>query len=359
VFVNPSDIGGRYSALSYFGLVPAAVAGVDIRRLLGRGVAEAARSKEQGSDALTLGAALGELTLAGRDKCTLILSPGIAAFGLWAEQLIAESTGKEGRGILPVDGEPLGSPAHYGDDRFFVYLRLQADNSGHTDATVGALQAEGFPVITIELDDVYDLGREFFRWEFAVAVAGHILGINPFDEPNVKESKDNTSRVLRDFESTGRFDDHPSTGPLTAIRTLAATLAPPAYLAITAYVLPTNELAGALHDVRSKLRDSRRTATTLGFGPRFLHSTGQLHKGGPSQGSFLQITADEAEDLPIPGRPYTFGQLKRAQAIGDFESLAAHGRPVVRVHLGSAVRESDRQLAALLIAAAALHDEKG
>jgi hypothetical protein len=347
VFVNPSDIGGRYSALSYFGMAPAVVAGIDVGRLLARAEAAAQAAGRPESDAALFGAALGELALAGRNKCTLITSPAVASFGLWAEQLIAESTGKEGTGLVPIDGEPLGRPKQYGDDRFFVYLRLEADSNGHTDATAGALVAQGYPVVTLELDDVYDLGREFFQWEFAVAIAGKVLGINPFDEPNVQESKDNTNRVLQEFEKTGRLDNpalddemavalSPASGASTvspAVANLLAQVNPGDYFAITAYVQQTDETDAVFADLRQRVRDRFGVATTLGYGPRFLHSTGQLHKGGPAQGVFLQVTAVDQEDVAIPGRSFTFGQLKRAQAIGDFDSLAAHSRPVVRVHL--------------------------
>ncbi len=355
VFTNPGDIGGRYSALSYFGLVPAAVAGVDVSRLLDRGIAAEQAAQAVDSEALQLGAALGEMALAGRTACTFITSPGIAAFGLWVEQLIAESTGKEGKGILPVAGEPLGSPLQYGADRVFVQLRLEAGSNGEDDATVGALTAAGFPVIVIDLGDLYDLGAEFFRWEFAIAVAGQVLGINPFDEPNVQESKDNTTRVLAEFEATRTLDlaavtssserplaitggGHVAEGGLTyALSELLADADEGGYVAITAYVGVSAAAQEAFQSIREMIRNARRVATTLGYGPRFLHSTGQLHKGGPPTGIFLQVTADDAQDVAVPGKPYTFGQLKRAEAIGDFESLASHGRPVLRVHLGANV----------------------
>ena len=354
VFTNPSDIGGRYSALSYFGLAPAAVAGIDVAVLLDRGIAAAEAAAAPDSDALRLGAALGAMALAGRDKATFIVSPGIDAFGLWVEQLIAESTGKLGRGILPVAGEPLGTPKHYGGDRLFVQLRLAEDATGGDDAAVGALLAEGQPVIVIDLEDVYDLGREFFRWEFAVAVAGQVLGIDPFDEPNVQESKDNTNRVLKEFEKSGKLDvdgiDRSDTpvalvapgriGEGTLDQELARLVGQVGdgdYFAITAYVQPANETDAAFEDMRAAVRDATRAATTLGYGPRFLHSTGQLHKGGPPAGVFLQVTATDAADLAVPGKPFTFGQLKRAQSIGDFESLLDHGRPALRVHLGTDV----------------------
>lgn len=350
IFTNPGDIGGRYSALSYFGLVPAAVAGVDVARLLDRGIEAAAATRESVSDALRLGASLGELALAGRDKCTFIISPGVASLGLWVEQLIAESTGKQGLGILPVASEPLGTAAHYGDDRVFVQLRLDADAGGTEDSLIGGVTAAGHPAIVIDLDDLYDMGREFFRWEFAVAVAGHVLGINPFDEPNVQESKDNTNRVLKEFEASGTLDapfvydsgitvvaggvDAAQASLQRALEELVAVTADDGYFAVTAYLQATPGAQAAFDTIRALVRDARRIATTLGFGPRFLHSTGQLHKGGPPKGSFLQVTRTVDGDLKIPGKPFTFGQLNRAQSIGDFESLVTHDRPVVRVHLG-------------------------
>ncbi len=353
VFVNPGDIGGRYSALSYFGLAPAAVAGVDIAKLLDCGIAAATDARAGSSDALRLGVALGELALAGRDKCTFIVSPRVASFGLWVEQLIAESTGKEGRGVLPVASEPPGTPAHYGADRAFVQLRLDADRNRAEDAFVGALASEGHPVLTIDLNDAYDLGREFFRWEFAVAVAGQVLGINPFDEPNVQESKDNTNRVLREFEASGRLDapfvsdtgmtvviggvDAAQPSLMGVLEELFEAIVDGDYVALTAYVQPSQNAQQAFDDIRKAVRDSRHVATTLGYGPRFLHSTGQLHKGGLPRGIFLQVTASSSSHVAIPGNAFTFGQLKLAQSIGDFQSLVSHGRPVVRVHLGSGV----------------------
>jgi glucose-6-phosphate isomerase len=367
VFTNPGDIGGRYSALSYFGLAPAAVMGIDIARLLDRGIAAAEATTAPDSDALRRGAALGEAALAGRDKATFIVAPEIASFGLWVEQLIAESTGKLGRGILPVAGEPLGAPAHYGDDRLCVQLRLGAGAPAQ-DASLAALVAAGHPAIVIDLDDPYDLGREFFRWEFAVAVAGEVLEINPFDEPNVQESKDNTQRVLKEFERTGSLDlagvdahagavvlsapGRLADAPLDAsIAALIDALKPGNYFAITAYIEPTARADDAFSEIRAAVRDARLVATTLGYGPRFLHSTGQLHKGGPATGVFLQVTAGDAEDVAIPGRPFTFGQLKRAQSIGDFESLLGHGRPALRVHLGNDIETGLAALRAAVHAA--------
>ena len=360
VFTNPGDIGGRYSALSYFGLVPAAVAGVDVGRLLERGMAAAAEARGAASDALCLGATLGELALAGRDKCTFIISPRIAAFGLWVEQLIAESTGKEGRGIVPVAAEPRGAADCYGTDRVFVQLRLGGDENGVDDELIRALAADGHPVIVVDLDDAYDLGRAFFTWEFAVAVAGHLLGINPFDEPNVQESKDNTNRVLKEFEATETLDAPLFDAAGVSVFVGGADAAPPSleqavaalfdsmgsagYLAVTAYVQPAPARQRAFDAVRAAVRDARNAATTLGYGPRFLHSTGQLHKGGPPSGVFLQVTAREQRDIRIPEQTFTFGQLNRAQSIGDFQSLVSHGRPVVRVHLGGDIDEGLGQL---------------
>ena len=372
VFTNPGDIGGRYSALSYFGLVPAAVAGVDILRLLDRGAAAEKAAAAADGDALRLGAALGELALARRDKCTFVVSPEIASFGLWAEQLIAESTGKEGKGILPVAGEPLGAPAQYGSDRLFVQLRLDDGSNAENDAAIAALIAAGFPTIIIDLTDAYDLGCEFFRWEFAVAIAGEVLGINPFDEPNVQESKDNTSRVLAEFERTGRLDlpeigETPPPvavisggriaqgGVAYALSELLADANAGDYVAITAYVRASGAAEIAFASIREMVRNARGVATTLGYGPRFLHSTGQLHKGGPPCGLFLQVTADDDADIAVPGRPYSFGQLKRAQAIGDFASIEAHGRPVLRVHLGADVDAGLRVLVDA-VAVAVEHD---
>ncbi len=346
VFTNPADIGGRYSALSYFGLAPAAVAGVDAARLLDAAIAAETAAKQPDSDALRLGVTLGELALAGRNKCTFILSPGLEPFGLWVEQLIAESTGKHGLGVVPVADEPLGSPASYGDDRLFVQLRLGGNASAEKDACIAALAHEGQPLITVDLDCPYDLGREFFRWEFATAIAGLVLGINPFDEPNVQESKDNTAIALREREASDGLlrDAVDAVASRDAIEGLLSMVRPGDYFAITAYIRETPSRDALFSDIRGIVRDAYGVATTLGYGPRFLHSTGQLHKGGPPQGVFLQLTGGDSEDINVPGRTFTFGQLKAAQAIGDFESLRAHERPVLRVNLG---KDVDAGLAAL------------
>jgi glucose-6-phosphate isomerase len=350
VFVNAVDIGGRYSALSYFGMVPAALTGADLDTLLGRALraVEAWGPEVAAADnqALVFGASLGELALAGRDKLTIVASPGAGTFGAWAEQLIAESTGKEGRGVFPVDEEPLGAPAVYGPDRAFAYLRLAQGFDAAQDKAMDELEAAGFPVIRLSMDDVYDMGTQFLLWELAVAVAGNVLGIDPFDQPNVQESKDNTRRVLQMLQHGGDVplpaaadgkavafalgDD----GLDAALRDLVAPLAPPAYVALQAWVTRSDEAAVELRGMRVRLRDATRCATSHGFGPRFLHSTGQYHKGGPAHGVFLQLVSEGGPELPVPGQPYSFGGLKHAQALGDLQALIAHGGRVLRVDVG-------------------------
>ncbi len=328
-FVNPPDIGGRYAALSYFGLVPAALVGVDLARLLerARGMAAACgpRVAALNNPAARLGAFLATAALAGRDKLTFVLSPGIAGFAAWAEQLIAESTGKEGKGILPVAGEPLGAPEVYGQDRCFVAVTLAAEEDGGVAARLAALERAGHPLVRLTLADRYDLGQELFRWEFATAVAGAILRINPFDQPNVAESKANTSAVLEGRTAPARAAGARELGDFLA------GLGAGSYLALMAYLPPTAEYDRRLAAIRLRLRDRLKVATTLGYGPRLLHSTGQVHKGGPPVGHFLQITEPAREDVPIPGKAFTFGALEAAQAEGDLRALRARGRPALRV----------------------------
>jgi transaldolase/glucose-6-phosphate isomerase len=335
IFLNPTDIGGRYSVLSYFGLVPAALIGIDLTALLERadctreGCASCVPVHE--NPGAWLGAIMGTLALQGRDKLTLIASPAISSFGLWAEQLIAESTGKEGRGIIPIVGEPVVGPDRYGDDRLFICLRLAGDDNAATDAAVEGIKSAGQPVLTLEMRDRYDLGAEFFRWEFATATAGAILDIHPFDQPNVQKAKEATERVLREYTTSG------SLPPAEAADSLADLLAEAGkgrYLAAMAYVRQTPEVDKALADLRRKIVGRHRIATTLGYGPRFLHSTGQLHKGGPDTGLFLQITAGHEKDMPVPGEPYTFGVVADAQALGDLQALQSSGRRVCRIHFG-------------------------
>ncbi len=328
-FVNPPDVGGRYAALSYFGLVPAALVGVDLTRLLegARQMATACGPRVAASDnpAARLGALLATAALGGRDKLTFVLSPGIASFAAWAEQLIAESTGKEGKGILPVAGEPLGAPEVYGQDRLFVALTLAGEEDRGVAARLAALEQAGHPLVRLTLADRYDLGQEFFRWEFATAVAGAIVRINPFDQPDVAESKANTNTVLE-----GRTAPAPAATD-RELQAFLARIGAGDYLALMAYLPPTAEYDRRLEVVRLRLRDRLKVATTLGYGPRLLHSTGQLHKGGPPTGHFLQITEPAREDVPVPGKPFTFGTLEAAQAEGDLRALRARGRPALRV----------------------------
>ena len=336
VFANPPAIGGRYSVLSYFGLVPATLIGLDLSKLIDR----ADRMREETFSNVTvqenpgawLGAVMGVLAQQGRDKLTLVTSPSIGSFGLWVEQLIAESTGKEGLGIIPVAGEPLTSPNHYGGDRLFVYLRLDGDNNDESDRAVQAIQESGQPLVRLNLMDKYDVGAEFFRWEMATAVAGSILGINPFDQPNVQAAKDMTDSVLGQFERSGELP------PMEASSSLGDLLSqggPGDYLVIMAYIRQTPQVDQALDDLRCKVTARHGIATTMGYGPRFLHSTGQLHKGGPGSGLFLQLTGEHAHDLTIPGAPYTFGVLADGQAVGDLRALLASLRRAVRVDLGT------------------------
>ncbi|MDQ3690393.1 MAG: transaldolase, partial [Chloroflexota bacterium] len=344
----PPDVGGRYSALTVFGLVPAVLNGVDVGGLLERArrMADACRTDDASANpGLRLGALIGEAALAGRDKLTILTSERLEAFGDWAEQLIAESTGKAGTGIVPIVGEAVGEPSTYGDDRCFVHLRF-ADES---NPAMSALADD-----EIVLDGPLDIGAEFVRWEVATAVAGIVLGIDPFDQPNVQESKDATKELLTTFRDSGSL---PQLAPLVSEPGIAVTADPIAlgdtpvtvdgavrqlldllragqdYFAILAYLPPDPSVVDRLQRIRNRVRQGRGVATTLGFGPRFLHSTGQLHKGGPDTGVFLQITADPEKDLPIPGWDESFGTLIAAQALGDLTSLQRRGRRAVRLHL--------------------------
>jgi glucose-6-phosphate isomerase len=357
VFTNPADIGGRYSALSLFGLVPAALLGLDLDRLLKSAVRMAAACgptvKAADNPGLRLGAILGQGPALGRDKLTLLLSRELHAFGGWIEQLVAESTGKEGRGVIPIDGEPAGAPSVYGKDRLFVYIRLEGTRDTELDEKVAALEKADHPVIRIELKDLYELGGEFLKWEIATAVAGSVLGINPFDEPNVSESKELTRDLLGTFQKAGKLPEDPPAAEGDGMKLWAdPDLKPGAgrgvvdwleahlaragamdFVALLAYLPPTQKAARDLEAMRSAVRDRTRRATTVGFGPRFLHSIGQLYKGGPNCGLFIQITCDDAQDAAIPGEKYGFSILKQAQAAGDFLALKRHKRRAVRVHL--------------------------
>jgi transaldolase / glucose-6-phosphate isomerase len=369
IFHGLASIGGRYSALSDFGVIPASAMGLDVAKFLDRteDMVQACASSvpvEENPGAV-LGVVLGAAHNLGRDKVTIITSPGISDLGAWLEQLLAESTGKDGKGIIPVDREQVGEPEVYGKDRLFVYLRLETAPDAAQDAKVTALENSGQPVVRISLGDTYDLGQEFFRWEIATAVAGSIIGINPFNQPDVEASKIATRNLTSEYEKTGAL---PAEKPLIerdGIKLFTDTknaeaLAKAAgndqslvgflrahlnrvqtgdYFALLAYLQMNGANEDKLQAIRHMLRDSKRVATCLGFGPRFLHSTGQAYKGGPDSGVFLQITCDDAVDLPIPGQRYTFGIVKAAQARGDFQVLAERNRRALRVHLGENVQK--------------------
>ena len=329
LFENDPDIGGRYSVLSYFGLVPAALAGVNVEAMLHQAqVAEqncAQYDSPESNSGLWLGCVKGELAQQGRDKLTFAVSEPISSFGLWVEQLIAESTGKEGKGVLPVADEPLGDPEVYGDDRVFAYLRNEDEPDEDMDAKIEALGRAGHPTATLSVTGgAADLGRIFFFAEFATAVAGWALGINPFDQPNVQEAKDNTGRILE----SGLPEVDP--GSLDALLDKAS---PPHYIAILGYVTPSDEFDTAVTELREKLRERTKCTTTFGYGPRYLHSTGQYHKGGPPNGLFIQLYQPAAEDVEIPEAGYSFEHLKNAQALGDMETLRSHGLDVVRIEV--------------------------
>jgi glucose-6-phosphate isomerase len=334
ILLNPPDIGGRYSVLSYFGLVPAALIGIDIATLLQQTnlMRETCASHvpHHENPGLWLGVCMGTLALKAHDKLTLVMSPSIGTFSLWLEQLIAESTGKDGKGIIPIANEPLMQPIYYSNDRLFVYLRVEGDRNQATDTATSRLISSGHPVVVLEMRNRYDMGAEFFRWEFATAVAGAILGINPFDQPDVQKAKDTTGRLLQEYGVSRHLPKLETTGSLADLMTLADK---GKYLAIMAYLRQTPEMDEALTELRRKVGEHYHIATTLGYGPRFLHSTGQLYKGGQNTGLFLQLTANHVKDLPIPGKPYTFGTVADAQALGDFQSLQAVGRQVIRVQI--------------------------
>ncbi|MGA7730327.1 MAG: bifunctional transaldolase/phosoglucose isomerase [Chloroflexia bacterium] len=357
IFLNMPDIGGRYSALSYFGIVPAALMGVDIDALLVKAseVAKACSDSIPGDNpGAWLGVVMAEAWKVGRDKVTIFTSPDLDSYGLWAEQLIAESTGKEGKGLVPVVGEPVGRPSAYGRDRLFVYLSIRGAADVRQEHDIQKLEAAGHPVVRLTMESKDDLGAEFFRWEFATAVAGCFIGIDPFDEPNVSESKENTQRLLDVYQQEGKL---PEASPLvwggvslygdgetlaragwegtlgTALHALFSTARSGDYVAMLVYMPTTGEHEELFQDTRVSLRDTLRVATTFGYGPRYLHSTGQLHKGGPNKGVFIEVTCDPRRDLPIPGQGFTFGTLARAQALGDLESLQKHGRRAIRLHI--------------------------
>jgi transaldolase/glucose-6-phosphate isomerase len=364
IFHGDPSIGGRYSALSNFGIVPAAVMGLDVAKFLDRAEemvqACAASVPVEQNPGLILGITLGVAAKAGRDKLTIVASPAISDLGAWLEQLIAESTGKQGKGIIPVDREQLASPETYGKDRIFAYLRFASSPHPEQDAKVTALENAGHPVIRISVNDTYDLGQEFFRWEIATAVVGSIIGINPFNQPDVEASKIETRKLTSEYEKTGSlppekpifeqnsiklYTDPKNASALGAGKSLGdylhahlGRIGAGDYFAVLAYVEMNDQHEAQLQEIRHAVRNKKRAATCLGFGPRFLHSTGQAYKGGPNTGVFLQITCDDALDVPVPGQKYTFGIVKAAQARGDFQVLADRGRRALRVHLGKDVK---------------------
>ncbi len=377
-FLNPADVGGRYSALTYVGLVPGALMGLDLSALLddARAMLTACAADAPGNPGVALGAAIGALAAAGRDKLTFVLEPDLAPLGAWLEQLLAESTGKSGTGVVPIDGEPLGAPDVYGPDRVFVRLG-RTSHTAASDAPLTALATAGHPVIDIPLVGGTWVGAEFVRWEVATAIAGAVLGVDPFDEPNVTESKHNTATVLERLAADGSFpdeavsasdgvlrlfaDEHlkqrltgqPQPAAVDVLRSHLARVAASGYHAVCAYLAATPDRTTRLRTIQATLRDRTRHAATVGSGPRFLHSTGQLHKGGTPSGCFLQLVAGYPDDLPIPGRDQTFGQLIEAQALGDFASLASHGLPALRVHLSDDPDAGLAELEALVAAALA------
>ncbi len=367
IYFGLPSIGGRFSALSNFGMIPGDAAGVDVLKLLrGAEVMEHACAScvpPELNPGVTLGVVMGTLAKAGVDKVTVIASPAVASLGAWLEQLMAESTGKDGKGLIPVADEKLGPPSAYGKDRLFVYTRLTSAPSKEQDDAIDTLEKAGHPVVRIAVADAIELGGEFFRWEIATAVAGSVLGINAFNQPDVEAAKVAARTLTAAYESSGKLppekpllegggltlftDPRNADALLTAAggaKTPEAVIAahlgrvkPGDYFAVNAYVEMDDANDKELQALRLAVRDAKKVATTLGYGPRFLHSTGQLHKGGPNTGVFLQVTCDDAEDLPIPGQKYTFGVLKQAQALGDFQVLAERGRRVLRVHVGDDV----------------------
>jgi len=371
IFAGDPSIGGRYSALSNFGMVPAAAMGMDLGKFLKTTEemvkACGASSAADANPGVLLGNILGVAANHGRDKITIITSPGISDLGAWLEQLIAESTGKIGKGIIPVDREKLAAPSGYGSDRIFAYLRLANKPNKAQDAAVAAIEKAGHPVVRITLPNVYALGQEFFRWEIATAVAGSIIGINAFNQPDVEASKIETKKLTSQYEATGSlppespffvakdgklFADDRNTAALSGGKSLGeivkihlSRIGAGDYFAVLGYIPMNAENEKALQAIRMSVRDAKKVATCLGFGPRFLHSTGQAYKGGPNSGVFLQITCDDASDLAVPGQKYTFGVVKAAQARGDFAVLAERGRRALRVHLGKNLKSGLNALA--------------
>ncbi|HUG44790.1 MAG TPA: phosphoheptose isomerase, partial [Acidobacteriota bacterium] len=349
----PPDVGGRYAALSVFGLVPAALIGMDLRALLDRarsmGEASSFCVSSSKSPGLQLGAALGELASGGRDKLTLVMSPSLEPFSAWLEQLVAESTGKDGTGIIPIAGESLGPLDSYDSDRFFVATLLRGDDLDGVDKKLSELEESGHPVVRIRLDDKFDLGREIFRWELAVPAAAAVLNVHPFDQPDVELAKKLAQEAMRAASRRSSQDSAETVGIEDSeleslLQSWLESKNDGDFLSLQAYLAPSPENSAALEALRDALRKRLRCATTLGFGPRFLHSTGQLHKGGADNGLFLQLVDDPSRDLAVPETDYTFGQLIQAQAQGDLQALRQRGRRVLRVQLGKDPGEGLRRL---------------
>lgn len=383
VFINMPDIGGRYSALSYFGLVPAALIGVDVKGMLesAREMMEECSDQRPGPNnpGVALGAIMAECAMRGRDKMTLLFSPEIESLGCWVEQLVAESTGKNGRGVLPVEGEPVGPSEMYGADRLFVYTKLKGAKDDSLDVKADALADAGHPLVTIDIENPTHIGQEYFRWEMATAVASALLAVNAFDQKNVGSSKKITGELIKEYEQKNAlpaqtkladngilaaYADDETGFILDEIRqngsyenaSVEAVLdahlrrfEPGNYVALMAFTRRTAEAEVALKTIRSALADHLKAAVTVGYGPRFLHSTGQFHKGGPNTGLFIQITADDLKDVPIPGEVYSFGALKDAQAMGDFISLREKGCRVLRIHLGADLKKGMNALVGIIL----------
>ncbi|MEO8727313.1 MAG: bifunctional transaldolase/phosoglucose isomerase [Acidobacteriaceae bacterium] len=375
IYFGDPSIGGRYSALSNFGMAPAAIAGVDVRRLLdgAKKMVESCKLAAEQNPGVLLGCALGVLGNAGHDKVTIVASPAISDFGAWLEQLLAESTGKIGKGLVPVDREPLGAPGVYGTDRLFVYVRLTSNADAAQDAAVDRLKKAAQPVVRIDVEDVYEIGGEYFRWEVATAVAGSLLGINPFNQPDVEAAKIATRALTEEYESQGSLPHEPELFEENGIKLFAdaanaAELKRAAhehslkgylrahinrlhkndYFALLAFIDMDEQHESELQRIRLAVRDGKKVATCLGFGPRFLHSTGQAYKGGPDSGVFLQVTCNYEFDLAVPGQKYTFGIVQAAQARGDFQVLNERKRRALRIHLPQDVSDGLERIASIV-----------